>query len=253
MGILLRDEQASYRANAKGMIFPISDAGLELLGVFGGDVAASSRNFAPGKPAFTPVGNIQVSDNSIVVSGDGGYLQTEMADPASMTLIAIVKPLEMQPSLLLSNYQSKSQVHSGNTIGASLHLQPFPDNNDGLLTPNFQRAVTDGSASIGSGVFIDNDHPLAAYQFHCARYEASTHVRQVQNLTSGHSAVWTSETRAPDLGERMRIGGGYDNGGFGGRAELVAVIGMSRAIADAEVTTLYKFWKGYCERRGIVI
>ncbi|MGK8195253.1 hypothetical protein [Burkholderia cepacia] len=254
MGILLRDEQASYRANAKGMIFPISDLGLEVVGVFGGDVAASSRNFATGKPAFTVIGSPIVNANSVVLRGAGAYMQTEMADAHDLTLIAISRPLDMTGHLMLSNYQSASQAHAGPTAGVSLYTSPDPGApDDGLHTVIFQRALTDGTNSIIAGSNIDNDQGVGVYQFICGRFDSSTGIRRLDNVTTGHSLTSGQESRTRDLGERLRIGCGYDMGAFDGSAELVAVVGMSRSITDQEMATLYAFWKGYCSRRGITI
>ncbi|MGK8199504.1 hypothetical protein [Burkholderia cepacia] len=254
MGILLRDDQASYRSNAKGMIFPISDAGLELIGVFGDTLAASCRNFASGKAAFTPVGTPTVNANSIELQGTAAFLQTDMAHSHDLTLIVISRPLDELGTLLLSNYQSKSQVHAGQTVGASLYSHPGSAPDDHVMSLRATYASTDGSVSVASGVGIENDIPVGQFQFHCGRFSAATNIRQADNLTTAKSALWPNETRAVDFGETFRIGAGYTNAvDYRGRSELVAVIGMSRVITDAEMTTLYKFWKGYCERRGILI
>ncbi|WP_253197297.1 hypothetical protein [Burkholderia cenocepacia] len=254
MGILLRDDQASYRANAKGMIFPISDAGLEFVGVFGGDLTASSRNFAANKPALAPVGSPTVNEDSIVLTGSSAFLQTEMAGSIDLTFIAIARPLEMVGHVLISNYRSVSLAHSGTTIGASLYTVPEPGpDNDGLKTVVFERAVTDGNASIFAGVSLENDQGLGVYQFLCGRFDSSAKAHRVNNLTTGHSFTSGPEPRALDLGGTFRIGAGYAAGEWEGKSEFVSAIGMSRCITDHELTTLYQFWKGYCSRRGIVI
>ncbi|UKD10536.1 hypothetical protein L3V59_12695 [Burkholderia aenigmatica] len=255
MGILLRDDQASYRTNAKGMIFPISDVGLELVGVFGDSLAASCRNFAPGKSAFTPVGSPVVNANSIELTGAGGaFLQTDMAHTPDLTLIAVSRVLDNRGSLVLTNFHSKSQVHADTTVGSSLYLFP-PASGETAMSSRFSYAVTDGTTSTAVTTLIGNDVPVGQYQFQCARFSTATKLLLIDNLTSGKSAKSSPVTSPVDTGEPFRIGSSYQPNpvDYPGRCEVVAVIGMSRAITDAEMSTLYKFWRGYCERRGIVI
>lgn len=251
MGIIIKDNNASYRAGAMGMVFPIDNTGLELLSVFGGTLAESSRNFAPGKSPLSAAGAPTVNANSIVLDS-GKYLQTSMADNSNLTLIVIGRALTEEGSLIFSNYGSPSQTHAGVTSGASIYSS-VGTAADGKLATVFQRAKNVGGVSTlvsASSVQVN----VNEFHFMCGRLDGAVGIRKFNDMTAGVATVSAADTTQFDLGGAFRLGFGYGaTGSFTGQTEMVAAIGLSRAISDAELTSLYQFWKGYCARRGIVI
>jgi hypothetical protein len=253
MGIILRDNTASFASTAQGLSLPIDPTSLEFCSVFGGSLAASLRNFAVGKDALSAVGSPVVSANTIVLSGATDYLRTPMDDAGgSATLVAIARVLADDNTMLISNYLSDSDVHAGLTNGLSMYAQ-VATASDGLVTQVMNRAKTDGSvssnASIGIGAL-----PVNQYQFICGRFDAATNVRHIDNITAGKSGSSTADATTYDTGGTLNIGSGHQGtGSFTGDSEFVAALGFARAITGAEMQTLYEFWQGYCSRRGITI
>lgn len=242
-GIVLKDASANYRDAALGWAgCPIDAAGLEMAFFFGGTLARSLKNYAPGKPNAVAVGTPGVTANGLTLQGGTNYLQTSMADSWSMTLISIYRVKADVDVMVIANTvgtatpsQRKTAIYcSSETAG------------DGLVQLNALHASDTASQTAVVGSLAVDSYVCTAM-----RFDSVEQIVKSKNLTSGvtHDQP-VSGTRT--AGSPLRIGWGY-MGGYTGVTDVVAAIGFSRKLTDAELASFYAYLKTYAARRSIAI
>lgn len=241
-GIVLKDASANYRETALGWAgCPVDATGLEMAFFFGGTLARSLKNYAPGKANAVATGAPTVNANSLIVSGSA-YLTTAMADSASITLVAAYRSLAEVGTIVIGNYAgaSPSELRGTNLLAASDTIANGLNN----LQGQHSTPATSGVSSPGS--FAVNTPVL-----HAVRFENATSTLTVNNATA--NTVSSSVIAGTHVaGGPMMMGRGYVND-LPGQTEIYAALGFSRKLTDAELALLCQYLKVYAARRSITI
>ncbi|MBM7423820.1 hypothetical protein [Spongiibacter marinus] len=251
MGLVLRVKNADFSASAVAVVMPVMDD-LAYCNFFGGNEANLVRNLAPNGELSIVSGAPQVNDNSVVLGGGYGYIQTQVDDDSEVSIITVVRALEdVGGAIVVGNTSSASQVHAGTTQGTALYFTQETAG-DGALAARFNSAQTDGSTS--SGVIASLIGGVTEDQFCClaASRKASTKARTVKNLSTAAQNV-VNGSLDPDYGEQFRIGRGYNLSTFPDDVEVAFVAIYKRALSDAEFSAMYDYLKGLFSSKSIEI
>ncbi|UFH28837.1 hypothetical protein [Pseudomonas sp. CIP-10] len=241
MAVVIKDGSGSFRNKAVGWAgCPIDTTGLELAHFFGGALSNSLKNFAFDKEDSSALGAPAVNQDSISLQGRVNFIQTQMADTPEVTLLAAFKPVDAGGEAIVAGNFVAS------TSGATRRLALFY--NTAKQVTGFRGTSTNANGAALPTPIV-NGVPVC---LSLRNITGTTPKIMVKNHTSGEAAE-VANAGAPSLGSPIRIGSGYNTGGFSGQNEVYALIAFSRSVSDDELAKLYAWLKRYCERRSIVI
>lgn len=252
MGVLIRVKNASFAGRAVAFVPPVAD-GLEYWNFFGGDASQSRRNLAPGKNGASLVGALTYNAHSAIFKGGTNFLITEVADPESVTFIAVARCPTEEAGMIISNYRSPRIGGVGTTLGKSLLLNP--GNPDGALDASMFSSRWDGAggASSAAGATRVQAVPTNSWGAFVGRSNESTKIRDVVNKTNNLAATNPITALGDISAAPFRIGSPHVDNEYNQSSEIAAAIIFSRALSNDEVEKVYGFLKGYFARRGIAI
>ncbi|AIR90595.1 hypothetical protein [Pseudomonas cremoricolorata] len=247
MGIKLIDQQNIAPWNRK-VIAPITN-GLEGYFTFDTDASRFAFNRVPGKPGASLVGNPQAFPTHGRFTSLANFIQTNIAETDSMTIICLGKAVDVPGSTIeastcyVSNFNGPSITpgFTGTTTGTSLyHNGPTALNGTGCRSNGSGGAVTGGST-------ITNDTPTQ-WGIRAVRVDAAVGSK-VLNLTTGLSSTLAYSNARLLNSRKMRIGGAYTQ--FAAQADISAVAIFSVALSDAQITAFADWMRIRANRLGI--
>lgn len=219
-----------------GFNIPVT-SGLEGAFLFGDGVAQMGRNYAPGKPDATVVG-APVSGAGFGVFNEFGYLNTGISETAEMTIITVCRDssglVDPKPGFI------------GNHLDVPLGgVAIFTATETLFRGQNVKNNLSD-YCSVSANGTVATFTPLA---FRVKNNATSL----LTNLTSGAAAGSASSgARTVDSANKILVGR-IPSEGFKGLNDQVAALIYSRAITDAELTSMTVWLRKYCASHGIVV
>lgn len=216
--------------------------GLKYLGIFGGSLGRSIRNFAPGFGDAVPFGPPDVGDNYIGIQSAVKYLQLPFGDDASCTYVLTVTATDTHDD----NAHSPLLFGTAGSGGAGSNL--YAD--DG--TRRF-RANSVGMAG-GAGaqptvalqtVMLDTPVMLIA--------SLNSDTTEIYNMTTGQQTVidnpagYAKAQKSP-----LFVGGGPGTSKLG-KANLHQAAYYSRKLSSTERAALYAQFKALSASLGLAI
>lgn len=247
MATILTVTGADFSANSVGFIAPVAD-GLVGWWYLGGTEAETKRDRA-GIADATLGGSPTISPGYVSFGGysAGQWLQTQVAETAAFTMLCVARSTEAAHSgtdkpMFVSNY-GQDAGNGGVVNGASVYI-------DGGTVPAGTLRLGAGQNANGTvQAQVNTNFSVAgstSWNFYAGRL-ASTSADNTQALnarhlfgkTSGQSHTTSNYPRVPHSVNKMRIGSCF-NSGFSGSCDVAFAAFYSRALADAEIETIYQ-------------
>lgn len=240
--------------------FPMT--GLEVAAIFGGTLAQSIKNLAPGKSDLTVIGSPTVSADYITLKNVTNYLQTNVAESADMTLLSVRASAQVINAIDISNSAVIQRTGGIYPNGVGLRTSPFgsaPISD----TQNFY------SATVGyySGTSGATANTLSTSSALTTEPSVDTHIAFSSRITSAGVLTRNDLTKSTSSSATIPGGNVRDTSGLlrigsaglgdATRADdlpLSMVFIWSRALSDTElINAAYGWIKSYYTRRSIVV
>lgn len=250
MTTILRVLGADFSANPIGFIPPVS-SGLEGWWYLGDSMEKSLRNLAPGKPDATPFGAPGVQAGYLEMKGMTNYLRTSIAETASYTLLAVAASDETFAAAATQPTMISSQNNS-TTSGARMFLGSGATAAPVARLSSFASALNDSSVSAMYGDTLDVSN-ASAFRFYATALDAGV-ARYMWDKTGATSKTTPiTRTRTLNVGGRTYDIGSAFLGGQTATQRMAFAAIYSRALTDAEVTTVYQAVKAFLTKRSITV
>ncbi|WP_431281674.1 hypothetical protein ACQW02_20015 [Humitalea sp. 24SJ18S-53] len=248
MATLIRVPGADFSANALGFLPPVAD-GLQGWWYFGGTLAQSIRNLAPGGVDATATGSPAVSTGHISCIGNSVYLNTSIPETAELTILIALRSFatfantanEVMP---LSTYGSNGGAgfwlaKSGASVGpiGILRAHSFVDNAGAYL--QVPASITEANLSTWKFASMTVDDGVGTNVYD-----------QTGGLTAAGTSALARKIVVPP--RTFRIGSSY-NTSFQGGVDLAFAAIYSRVLTLAERTSVYAAAQITLARRGITV
>lgn len=245
MATIIRVAGADFSANPVGFLPPVS-LGLEAWHYLGGSISKSERNLAPGKPNAVAVG-APVVDAAFLRCDEAGYLQTSIANPGDVTLVACAKlpagfVFGAQFGWMISAYGSTGGVGNGQGLAY-----------DASGAEPAARALLNGQYDVsGTPTYRQVLGPVAApdgtaWQFWVGRHQGGVGMRLANKTTGLVVTSAQADAVVADPGKTYRIGFSYTTAGVGTDIAFAGI--YSRALSVDEETAIYEAVQSYMDRR----
>lgn len=231
MTIKIVDTTASYKsAPGSALKLPVSMTSLAFVHLFGGTLAQSLQNWAPGQGSAVVTGATPTFDTQSLTTQSGAsapsYLTTVMADSNAITLISVSREL--------TNPTNGGVMIGNGTSSYLTNLAWFPDTTGYV----YLNGVRGGNNEITSDAVA-----LNTYKCVSMRQDNADGNGYVVNHTDSVSMSWN--LNYPTLGSPMLIGANY-NSAFVGQIQHLLAIGFNRRLTSAEIATMYTWCQQYC-------
>lgn len=231
---------------------PPNTTNLLYWGMYGKDVAFTSKNHKDGS-IITAIGSpVYPNANYATFKGGSNYLKTSAIQVPNMTFISVFKVDTEVAVDLVSNYASPGQAGSPASVrGCGLELQ-VGTASDGKLN-----VIVNGSVNISGTDTIAPSTILASYTVGtwcclAGTINSTTGERKIYNLTAGTSQAQTNVNPISLGSGALQIGSGITT-----TSTADANIALSAIYSDAktstELQTIYTQLKTYFAKRGITI
>lgn len=231
---------------------PPNTTNLLYWGMYGKDVAFTSKNHKDGSK-ITAIGTpIYPDNNHATFKGGSNYLRTSVIQVPNMTLISVFK-INTEVSVdLISNYTSPGQAGSPASVrGFELGLQ-VGTASDGKLNVLVNASVdVSGTDTIAASTILAS-YPVGSWCCLAGTVNSTTGERTIYNLTAGTSRAETNAnpislgSGALQIGSRITTPSTAD-----------ANIALSAIYSDAktsnELQAIYTQLKTYFAKRSISI
>ncbi|WP_431282734.1 hypothetical protein ACQW02_25555 [Humitalea sp. 24SJ18S-53] len=248
MTTLIRCRPADFAANALGFLPPVA-AGLLGWWYFGGTLAQSIRNLAPGGVDATVVGAPAVSAGYISCVGNSAYLNTSIAEPPEATILVGMRSMatfatSANETMPVSSYGPSGGLgfwlaKSGASVGpiGVLRAHAFVDNAGAYLQVAASVTETNLSTWKFASLTVDDGVGVNVYD-------------QTDNLTAGATSALARKILVPP--RTFRIGSSH-NSTFAGGVDLAFVAIYNRVLTPTERASVYAAAKVTLARRSIVV
>lgn len=226
MTIKIVDTTASLKSIAAGLKLPVSMTSLAMVHLYGGTLAQSLQNWAPGQGAAVASGTVTTDAQSLTTNSSSGYLTSVMADSNDVTLIAVAAALNAPTNggIIVGNGTSAYQTNLYYAPDDSAHVYP--------------RGCRGGNTTLSTD-------PVSLNAYRCLSLRHSTSddtgyiVDHTGNISQSFSLTYST------LGSAMLIGANY-NSAFVGEIQHLLTIGFNRRLTSAEIATMYAWCQQYC-------
>lgn len=241
----------SLEASAYNFIPPIVD-GLALWSFPKEDAAHACANYAPGGTPSSVKGAPTWDQYFATVGAAGAAIQTAVPQAKSDTMIAVVRANTEAACYLISNYLSDSVVQPPATSrGTTLSLSAAAPG-DGLLTVQLAHSIMNAGADAAATVVLLNGVTTGSWFMLSASHDEATGDMVVTNHTTGQSA--TANTPYPsNLGAAPLVLGQQYSFETDLAVDMALAAYYTRALASADLATIYAWAKAYFARRGMEI
>lgn len=225
---------------------PAVATGLEYANFFSGS-GVMSRNLAAGKAAATVVGSPVQNTQFIRCTGGTAYIQTQVAQTAEYTWIAVAKPVSdaaLATAAMISN-------NSGNIFAKSEISFLQSTLGDGLLLARHATATDLGGGTYGEDLQVAanvanlTDPKAYAARFNAARLKIFNRLTDAAVLSATQSTALGVDPTKP-----LRIGSNYQ---VLGETDIYCAFMWSRSLSDLVVAAMYAQIKAYYTARSIAI
>lgn len=256
MGLILKATGANFEANAVSYLPPVPE-GLLYWGFLNDSLAKLGRNFAPDGLPVSVVGTPDVSSSGAVLDVNR-YIQTEVRQAPSMTLIAVGNPVldGAEQGMFISNYTSaRPGVIAGTSFGVSLYCGG-DDADAGLFKVNANVSTFSGVSGAPSTLrqATLSNLDITKPAFLALTFDGTEKIVRVYNLSTGASSQAAAFTEAIDIGvSPFKVGASpltsYPNRP---KHQHFAAI-YNRKLSEAELGFIYARMKNYLAIRGVMV
>lgn len=243
--------KGSYQSQAIRFL-PPNTLNLLYWGMYGKNVAFTSKNHMNGG-TITAIGSpVYPADNYVTLKGGNNYLKTSAVQSANMTFIAAFKIDTEVAFNLISNYTSAGQPGSPASVrGAGLELQ-VGTASDGKLNIVANKSVNVSGTDTAAPAVLSASYTVGTWCAIAGTINSTTGVCKVYNLTAGTSGQ-TTNTNPISLGSAgFQVGSAITTPSTNdGNVAFSAI--YSDCKTDAEINAIYAKMKQYFAKRGISI
>lgn len=256
MGLVLRASGANFEANAVSYLPPVPE-GLLYWGFLNDSLAKLGRNFAPEGRPVSVVGTPEVSSSGAVLDVNR-YIQTEVRQTPSMTLIAVGRPVSdgAEQGMFISNYTSaRPGVIAGTSFGVSLYCGG-DDAETGLfkISANVSSfsGVSGAPSTLRQATLSNLDITKPA--FLALTFDGSERIVRAYNLSTGVSSQAPAFTEAVDIGVTPFKVGASPLTSYPNRPKHQHFAAIyNRKLSDVELGLIYTRMKAYLGTRGVIV
>ena len=254
MGRVLRVRGNPFEKNAVSFLPPVPE-GLLYWGYLNGSLEKVGRNLAPNGRPVSVVGTPEVSGGGVILDINR-YIQTEVRQTPSMTLIAVGRPVTdgAEQGMFISNYTSaRPGVIAGVSSGVSLYCGG-DDPGDGKFKVNAN--VSSFSGLSGAPSIIRqatlNGLEVSKPAFLAMTFDESEKITRLYNLSTGARAQTAGFTESVDIGVTpFRIGASPLTSYPNRPKQLHFAAIYNRKLSDAELQLIYTEVKKYLALNGV--
>lgn len=256
MGLILTAKGADFEANAVSYIPPVPE-GLLYWGFLNDSVEKLGRNYAPEGVPATVIGTPTVNSQGAVLN-TAGHIQTPAVQTASITLIAVGRPVAdgAEQGMFISNYTSaRLNGVAGTSFGASLYCSGN-DANAGKFEVRANVSGFSGVAGAASTLHqaLLTDLDITKPAFLALTFDGTEKVVRAYNMSTGLSAAAAAYTEVVDIGVAPFRVGGAPLGTYPNNAKNFHFAAIyNRKLTDAELSLTYTRIKAYLAARGVAI
>ena len=231
---------------------PPNTTNLLYWGMYGKDVAFTSKNHMNGG-IITAIGTpIYPDNNHATFKGGNNYLKTSAVQTPNMTFISVFKIDTEVGFNLISNYTSTGQAGSPSSVrGAGIELQ-VGTASDGKLNVVANRSVNVSGTDTSAGAVLSASYTVGQWCAIASTINSTTGVCKVYNLTTGTSGQITNANPVSLGSAGFYIGSAITAPSTNDGNMAFSAI-YSDAKTDAEINEIYAAMKQYYAKRGITI
>lgn len=256
MGVLIVAQDALASPNSK-IICPVQ-RGMRGYFTTDGDVSRFAVNRAPGRPNGVVVGNPIAFPTHGRFKGNSNFLQTPIAEEASMTMIVVGKAVAPVPDgsnaagdantpMYAGNFRSETNTPGYTGVSGGVALGHVASN-----TLTSYGARDNGSGGHSSSPFSVGGDVPTSWGIRAVRVRQNG-ATTIQNVTLGIRNDSISTTQRVLNGLRMRIGSGGGSSGFAGEVDISMAIMANVAWTDAELALVVEQIRARMSRLGIAV